>query len=201
MKSYLSLGVLACAAALLLTAGCDNEETSYRDADSTDVSKDWSSTDIKNASGELGKKLAEFVEKDADIANFYKTNNKKPAILCLDIKKETDEHLDTEIIVSQIETAILQTGKVTFIAGKNRQDLTKEYAYMASGAVDPKTQKAPGKQTGAEYVLVGEIRNVRARLNDKSTVNYYYIALKMVNVTTSEICWKGENETKKRTTK
>jgi len=200
MKSFTFLSVLACAGILILAAGC-KEETTYRDPDSTDVSKDWSSTDIKNSSGDLGKKLAEFIEKDVDIATYYKTNGKKPAILCLDIKKETDHHLDTEIIISQVETAILQTGKVTFIAGKNRPDLAKEYAYMASGNVDPKTQKAPGRQTGAEYVLVGEIRNVRARLNDDSTVNYYYIALKLVNLTTSEICWKGETETKKRTTK
>jgi uncharacterized protein (TIGR02722 family) len=201
MKSLLYLGVLACAAAAFLLVGCNGEETTYRDPDSTDVSKDWSSTDIKNTSGELGRKLAEWIEKDVVIASFYQVNGRKPAILCLDIKKETDEHLDTEIIISQIETAILKTGKVDFVSRKDRPELVKEYQYMAGGAVDPKTQKAPGKQTGQDYILIGEIRNVRSRLNDKSTVNYYYIALRLTNMTTNTIAWKDEAETKKRTTK
>lgn len=196
MKSFTFLGALACAGILTLAAGC-KEETTYRDPDSTDVSKDWSSTDIKNASGDLGKKLAEFIEKDRDIA----AAPAKPVILCLDIKKETDHHLDTEIIMSQIETAILRTGKVRFSSGKDRPELAKQYAYMASGNVDPKTQKAPGKQVGVDYILVGEIRNVRSRLNDGSTVNYYYLALRMTDMTTDLICWKDETETKKRTTK
>ena len=194
MTRSLLLGFALVAGAAGLS-GCP--QVTYENPGSVQASADWSDTDIREAADKLGASLAEYVEKDNEIAGAAS----KPAILALSIKRKTDRHINTDIIIERIQTAVLKSGKVKFIDGNTRPDLDAEYAYMASGRVDPKTQKAPGKQTGAEYVLVGEIRNVRARLNDKSTVNYYYIALKMVNVTSSEICWKGETETKKRTTK
>jgi uncharacterized protein (TIGR02722 family) len=196
MRSFLFLSALACSAAMLPAAGCQRE-TTYRDADSTDVSRDWSSTDIKNASGELGRKLAEFIEKDRDIA----AAGRKPVFLFMDIVKETDHHLNTDIIVSQLQEAILQTGRVTVVSGEARQLLAKEYAYMASGNVDPKTQKAPGRQTGVDYIVAGKIENVRSRLDDDSIINYYNISLQMTHMTTGELVWMGSTETKKKVTK
>jgi len=194
MTRSLPLGFALVAGAVLLS-GCP--QVTYENPGSVQASADWSDTDIREAADKLGASLAEYVEKDNEIAGAAS----KPAILALSIKRKTDRHLNTDIIIERIQTAVLKSGKVKFIDGKTRPDLDAEYAYMASGRVDPKTQKAPGRQTGVDYVLVGEIENVRSRLPDKSVIDYYYITLKLTNVTSSEIVWKADTETKKHIVK
>ena len=175
---------------VLALAGCEKvSDVTYDDPGSMTVSKDWSDTDIRAAAGELG----------ADLAAHPAVAGAKsrPKILALRIKNKTSKRLNTSIIISQIETRLLRTGKVEFIDGAARPELAKEYEYMASGMVDPKEQKGPGKQAGADYVLWGTIENVEAR-QGKDKVDYYYIKLTLVSVERNTKVWQGEKETKKR---
>ena len=184
MKSLLSLGTVATLAlAGLLLAGCE-PEVKYDDAGSLTVSKDFSDTDIRSSADELGASLGAFLEKNQDFA----AATKKPVFLALDIKNRTAKHLNTRIILDRIETAILKSGRVELVAGEARESLAKEYEYMASGNVDPTTQKAPGKQIGCDYVLVGAIENVPAR-TAQGKVDYYYIKLTLVHVTKGTKTW------------
>lgn len=193
MKTLLSLGaVLPLALAGLMLAGCE-PEVKYDDPGSMTVSKDFSDTDIRASADELGASLSEFLDKSPLIAKAAKT----PVFLPLDIKNRTDRRLNTRIIMDRIETAILKSGKVELVAGEAREALAKEYDYMASGMVDPATQKGPGKQTGCDFVLIGSIENVPARQGSVK-VDYYYIKLSLVNVTKNTKAWQEEKEIKKR---
>lgn len=194
MKSLLSLGTVATLAlAGLILAGCE-EKVAYTNPGDLTVSKDFSDTDIRSSADELGASLGAFLEKNTDFA----APAKKPVFLALDIKNRTSRHLNTRIILDRIETAILKSGKVELVAGEARESLAKEYEYMASGNVDPATQKAPGKQIGCDYVLVGAIENVPARQPGGVTVDYYYIKLTLVHVTKGTKTWQEQTEIKKR---
>jgi uncharacterized protein (TIGR02722 family) len=175
-------------AGALVVSGCGSKVT-YDDPGAMTVSQDWSDTDIRSAAGELGADLAKHV--------VIAEATGKPKILALRIKNKTSKRLNTSIIISQIETRLLKTGKVEFIDGAARPELAREYEYMASGMVDPKEAKGPGRQAGADYVLWGTIENVEARMG-KDKVDYYYIKLTLVNVARNTKAWQGEKETKKR---
>jgi uncharacterized protein (TIGR02722 family) len=182
-----ALGLLA-ATGLLMAAGCPPKVT-YDDPGALTVSKDWSDSDIRGTAGELAADLA----KHPVIAEAKGT----PVILPLDIKNKTSKRLNTSIIVSQIETDLMATGKVVFVDPQARESLAREYEYMASGNVDPATQKGPGKQTGCDYVLWGTIENVEARGHNEK-VDYYYIKLTLVDVSKGTKVWQGQKEIKKR---
>ena len=174
----------------LVALGCD-PEVRIDDPESAVVSKDWSDTDIRTAANTLGQDLAG--------SKVISSASKPPVILPLRIKNKTSKHLNTSIILSQIETAVLKTGAARFVAGEAREALAKEYEYMASGMVNPATAKGPGNQTGCDYVLLGTIENLEARSVDrKHYYDYYYIKLSLIDVSTSEKVWQGEQETKKR---
>jgi uncharacterized protein (TIGR02722 family) len=175
-------------AGALVTSGCGKKVT-YDDPGSMTVSEDWSDTDIRSAAGELGTSLA----KHSVVAEA----KNKPKILALRIKNKTSKRLNTNIIISQIETRLMQTGKVEFIDGAARPEMAREYEYMASGMVDPKDVKGPGRQAGADYVLWGTIENVEARMG-KGKVDYYYIKLTLVDVSRNTKVWQAGQETKKR---
>ena len=189
----MNTGKLAALLAMLgafALAGCSKpEKVSLDDPGSLTVSKDWSDSDIRTAAGVLAADLAVHPA----IAKAKGT----PVILPGRIENKTLKHLNTNIIISRIETSLLKTGKVAFVDGEARKKLAKEYEYMTSGNVDPKTQKGPGKQAGCDFILWGSIENVVAR-QGKDKVDYYYIKLKLTDVKTGLVRWKGEQETKKR---
>jgi len=187
MATKRALALLA-AAGLVLAAGC-RPRVAYDDPGSLTVSKDWSDTDINETAGELAADLA----KHPVIAEAKGT----PVILPLDIKNKTSKRLNTSIIVSQIETKLMASGKVTFVDAAAREMLAKEYEYMVSGTVDPATQKGPGKQTGCDYLLHGTIENVEAR-GQNEKVDAYYIKLTLVDVSKGTKVWQGEKQIKKR---
>jgi len=170
-------------------AGCGRDPVSYDDPGSTTVSRDFSDTDIRASAGELGASLAK--------APVISEARNRPKILALRIKNRTDRRIKTSIIISQIETRLLGTGKVEFIDGAARPELAREYAYMASGNVNPSEAKGPGGQAGADYVLHGTVENVPVR-QGKEKVDYYYIKLTLVDVIRGTKTWQGEKEIKKR---
>ncbi len=188
-KTEITAALLVVGALVLVGCGGKVSKVTYDDPGSLTVSKDWSDTDIRAAAGELAMSLAKHpVVADAKGI---------PTILPLRIKNKSSKRLNTSIILSQIETRLLQTGKVAFIDGEARDRLAKEYEYMSSGMVDPKTAKGPGKQAGCDYILWGTIENVEVK-QGRDKVDYYYIKLKLTDAKTSLVRWQGEKETKKR---
>jgi len=176
-------------AGALLVPGCGPGDR-YDDPGSTTVSRHWSDTDIRMMASELVQKLA---------AHPVVAGAKKPPVILPGrIHNRAHRHLNTRILMSRIETALLDTGKVAFVDAGARPKLLKEYEYMASGKVDPKTQKGPGKQTGCNYLLWGSLENVPAAQGKKYKIDYFYVKLKLTDVSTGLIRWKGEAEIKKR---
>jgi hypothetical protein len=175
----------------ILLAGCREPKVRMDDPESATVSQDWSETDIRTAANVLGDSL---------VRHPLIANAQKPVvILPLDIKNKTAMRLNTSIIVSQIETALMSSGKASCVAGEVRDQMAREYAYMASGNVAPETQKAPGRQVGCDYLLSGTIEQVQSRSAEgKYRIDYYYIKLHLVDITTGLKVWQGQQETKKR---
>ena len=81
-----------------------------------------------------------------------------------------------------------------------RKDIAREYEYHASGNVNPDSIKGPGKQTGADFFLRGEIAS-DTHAKKRKKVQWYLITLKLTSISTGEIFWQDDEEIKKYTRK
>ena len=58
------------------------------------------------------------------------------------------------------------------------------------------SQKGPGQETGADYMLIGNISSIIDKEGGES-VKYYQIDLELDNIATNEKAWIGEKKIKK----
>ncbi len=173
---------------LFLTSGCA-QKVQYGDATAVEtLTVDFGSTDLQM----ITKKMT-----DALLASPLLDTTDRPVIQVGRLRNKTDEHIDTKAITNKIRTALLQSGKIRFIAGEVRNEIIQELEYQAkSGYVDKTTCKRIGKQIGADYFLTGELTSIRKKAGRKMDL-YFKITLNLVELETGLIRWAEEKEIRK----
>lgn len=123
-------------------------------------------------------------------------NGKMPAVMLGKVRNRTTEHIDMVALSDKLKTALIQSGKLRFVDATNRGAIAQEYEYQQSGYVDPNQAKAPGKQTGSDYMLTGTLTsNIQEVGKDKLV--YYKATFQLTHIETSEIVWSDEKEIRK----
>jgi uncharacterized protein (TIGR02722 family) len=122
---------------------------------------------------------------------------KPPVVIVKRVQNRTQEHIDTVSMTDMIRTALIKSGKVRFVNGEERDTVDEEYQYHASGAVSGPTQKAKGKQIGADYILSGALAtNIQEVGSDK--LIYYKLTMNMTNMDTTTIDCTEEKQVRKK---
>ena len=122
---------------------------------------------------------------------------KPPVVIVEKVQNRTQEHIDMVAMTDMIRTALIKTGKVRFVNKEERGTLDDEYKYNESGAVSGPTQKAKGKQIGADYILSGALAtNIQEVGRDKFI--YYKLTMNLTSMDTSTIDCSEEKQVRKK---
>jgi len=122
---------------------------------------------------------------------------KPPVVMVERVANRTEEHIDTLSLTEKVRTALIKSGKVRFINKEERDTLSQEYDYQASGQVSAATAKKRGSQLGADYILSGSLAtNVQQVGSDKFI--YYKLTMNLTNVAESTIDCTEEREIRKK---
>lgn len=159
------------------------------DADSvTDLSGYWNDTDVRLIADTL---VLECVEAPA-IKNYIIENKKLPTVVLGSFRNLSDEHLDTSILAKKFEIALINSGKVDFVAsGKDREEIRKEREDQLVYASE-ETAKSLGAEIAADFMLVGSVKTIVDSFEGKTTRNYFVNA-ELISVETNRKLWVGEN--------
>jgi penicillin-binding protein activator len=179
-------------AGLLLTACANGPKISYGDATAVETTTTgFGSTDLQSIAAKLVDDLVTF----PPIVQM--TSARRPVVFVDKIKNKTTEHIDTESITDTVQTKLLKSGKFRFVDMTAVRAVQEQMQFqMDSGMVDPSKAAAFGKQTGAEFMLYGNMSSIVKR-NDSSKDVYYKFTLKLVNLESGIMEWAGEKEIRK----
>ncbi|TNC81846.1 MAG: penicillin-binding protein activator LpoB [Oleiphilus sp.] len=179
-------------ASLVLSACANGPKISYGDATAVETTTtDFGSTDLQTIAATLVDDLLSF----PPITQM--TATRRPVMFVDKIKNKTTEHIDTESITDTVQTKILKSGKFRFVDMTAVRQIQEQLNFqMDSGMVDPGKAVAFGKQTGAEFMLYGNMSSIVKR-NDSTKDVYYKFTMKMVNLETGIMEWAGEKEIRK----
>jgi uncharacterized protein (TIGR02722 family) len=175
-----ALALVACAGPRAFTRGQygDPQEISMLD-------DQWNQNDLQLVAKNVVTSLESWLDQTKPV--------EKPVVILETFKNRTAEHIDTQALYDHVKTALIQSGKFTFLDKAARPEIAKEYEYQGSGYVDPKEAKGPGKQKAAEFLLGGAITSIVQQVgNDK--VTYYKSTFELTDLVTTEIVWTGEKE-------
>ena len=186
------LWLILLTAAMLLSAACGGKSVSRRDTDEAiDLSGRWNDTDSQLVSTAM---IADSLSWPW-INDWRQQTGRKPVVMAYGVKNTTKEHINTQTFMKDLERAFLKSGRVSVVADSaQREKVREERADQQSGLVG--NPAAIGKELGADFVLTGEINSIEDK-EGKKLVVFYQTNLELINVTTNEKVWIGDNKIKK----
>jgi uncharacterized protein (TIGR02722 family) len=188
--------VLLC---LLLLPACSGKTTREIDL-STDVAEDadFSSADLARITDGMMNSLAAnglFQQYEAQNAG-----EKPVMLLAKDLRNNTDEHINTRLILEKIRTRMINEGLAQFVDDQAFDTALDQLNLQASDLYDNTKAAKIGRFVGAKYVLRGTISNIR-KVEGRENINYMNVTLDIFEVETLLIKWTDEVEFKRVSTK
>ena len=185
------LGVMAVG---LLLSGC-GQETKITRVDAgvvTDLSGRWNDTDSRMVAETMVKEALQYPW----LGNFTQGKHRQPVVVVGTILNSSHEHISIQTFVTDLERELTNSQKVTFVAGKSERDeLRTERKEQAMYARED-TQKAPGKEIGADYMMKGTISTILDEAEGTKAV-FYQVDLQMVDLESNAKVWYGQKKIKK----
>ena len=183
---------LLCLAAALI-AGCASVKVDRVDVDKTiDLSGKWNDTDSRLVSEEM---IADALNRPW-LGKFRTARRNDPVVIVGSVHNRSDEHINTQTFVKDLERSLINSGEVAFVAGAvEREEIRQERQDQASHASEA-TAKEEGQETGADYMLQGSINTISDRLEGKE-VRYYQVNLELIDIQSHQKVWIGDKKIKK----
>ena len=185
---------VAVLAGTMLLGGCASE-TKVTRVDTevvTDLSGRWNDTD--------SRMVAETMIKEALgspwLENYTRSKSKQPVVVVGTILNRSHEHIDVQTFVTDLSRELTNSQKVTFVAGKGeREEVREERREEAVHALED-TQKAPGREIGADYMLKGNISTILDESQGVKAV-FYQVDLELIDLQNNVKSWFGQKKIKK----
>jgi uncharacterized protein (TIGR02722 family) len=178
--------------AALILAGCSTEVKRIDVNQVRDISGTWNDTDSRLVSEEMIR--------DSLSAGWIDRYNlslrKTPVVIIGNIRNLSQEHINTNTFVNDLERAFVNSGRVDVVASRSeRGDIRDERADMDLNAAEA-TRKEMGKEAGADYMLMGTINTI-IDASDSEQIRFYQVDLTLVSLADNRIVWTGQKKLKK----
>lgn len=178
----------------LLFSGCGAEKRVTRVDTSvvTDLSGRWNDTDSKL----VAEKMIDEMVNRPWLQNFAKAEGRQPVVIVGTVLNKSHEHINIETFVTDLEREMTNTQRVTFVADKGQREEIREERHDQATHAREATQKAPGKELGADYMMKGHISTIQDEADGTKAV-YYQVDLELISLTDNVKAWYGQHKIKK----
>ncbi len=178
--------------AALFLVGCATEVKRVGVDEVIDISGAWNDTDSRLVSEEMIRDSLS----GGWIDRYNLTLKKAPVVIIGKIRNLSQEHINTNTFVNDLERAFVNSGRVDVVASSSeRGDIREERTDMDLNATEA-TRKEMGKETGADYMLIGSINTI-IDAQDKEQVRFYQVDLTLVSLADNRKVWTGQKKLKK----
>lgn len=186
------VAVLAVLLAGIVGCGAETKVTRVDTGVVTDLSGRWNDTDSRMVAESMVKEALEYPW----LNNFSQSKRRQPVVVVGTVLNNSHEHINVQTFVTDLERELTNSQKVTFVAGKNeREEVRTERKEQAMYARED-TQKAPGKELGADYMMKGTIATILDEA-DGTKAMFYQVDLQMVDLESNAKVWFGQKKIKK----
>lgn len=175
-------------------SGCSNTKTVTRISEQsvTDLSGDWNDTDSRLVS----ETMISDVMRGGWLGNFTNKNNRQPVLIVGKITNRSYEHINVNTFVKDIERQLINSGEVDFVASSTERDQIRDERKDQAVHASEETQKAPGQESGADFMVIGTISSIVDK-EGGTQVKFYQVNLELVSLVDNKKVWIGEKKIKK----
>jgi hypothetical protein len=180
---------------LIWLAGCATAPKVERKAVDTtiDLSGRWNDADSRMVSEEM---ISDCLNRPW-LERFSATHGgKPPTVIVGQVKNRSHEHINVQTFVKDLERALINSGKVQFVAAKGERSGVREERLDMAKHASEETMKGPGEEIGADFMLIGSINTIRDEIEGKA-VMFYQTNLELINMANNLKVWVGQKKIKK----
>ena len=172
--------------------GAETKVTRVDEGVVTDLSGRWNDTDSRMVAESMVKEALEYPW----LSNFSQSKHRQPVVVVGTVLNNSHEHINVGTFITDLERELTNSQKVTFVAGQGeREEVRTERKEQAMYARED-TQKAPGKEIGADYMMKGTIATILDEA-DGTKAMFYQVDLQMVDMESNAKVWFGQKKIKK----
>lgn len=157
-----------------------------------DVSGGWNDTDAQMVAQEM---ITDCLN-SGWYSKFLMQKGKEPTIIVGTVTNKTMEHINTGVFIEEMQRALINSGKVNFVASKDERGEVRIERLEQDEFASEETRKAFGREIGADFMLSGVLNSVVDKSGSKAVV-FYQANLKLINIETNQIVWNGQKQIKK----
>jgi hypothetical protein len=158
-----------------------------------DISGNWNDTDAKLVADTMIKQAlnhpwyARYMQAKA---------GKTPVVIVGNITNRSAEHINTNVFINRLENAFVSSGAVEVVASGAARDEARAERVDQQGNAAADTRARMRAETGANFILQGEINTVIDQEGGVA-VKFYQIDLRLRNTETNAATWVGSYQIKK----
>ena len=186
--------VLICSAVVFTAPGCKKGADVKRvSADSTtDLSGKWNDTDSRL----VAKEMIQAVLSKPWLKRHIKKKGDIPNVIIGRVRNLSHEHINTRTFVNDLETALINSGEVSFVASKKeRQEIRSERKDQDINASDA-TRKEAGQEIGADFMLKGSVNTIIDAVAGEHT-RFYQVKMNLIDLSNNRKVWQDQKKIKK----
>ena len=194
MDWWRSVAALVCLAMIAAsTVACAATRVSRVDTGTiVDLSGRWNDTDSRMVAEEMVKDALE----RPWLATHMRVHGMPPVVVVGRVTNRSHEHINVQTFIKDVERELTNSQNVLFVAGRGeRKDVRDERRDQAEHAV-ALTQKRPGEEIGADFMLQGTINTILDEADGTKTV-FYQVDLELINIANNVKAWFGQKRLKK----
>ncbi len=191
-RVLIRLAVTAAVCALL--AGCGGPRVENVDPSTEGyISGRWNDSDARAVAEDLIPQALDGVWLD----EFQMQHGDRPRIVIGQIVNETDEHLNVDVFMNELQRVLINSGSVRFVADESvRASLMEEVEFQREmargGGVSPEVDEGV---TGADFMMMGTVSQIVDQA-DREAIVFYQVDLSLTDLRTWEKVWIGTAQRK-----
>lgn len=184
-------GILAAAAFVPLA--CSQSVTRIDPNTVTDLSGRWNDTDSRLVANELIRSSLT----EPWLRRYSESNGgEAPVVIVGDFRNRTMEHIAVGTFVKDLERAYINSGAVRVVASAEERDEIRDERRDQQDNARADTRARMAQETGARYMLQGNIEAIEDR-EGRERVIYYQVDATLVDLQSNERVWAGQKQIKK----
>ena len=187
MRKALPFAVLA-----LVLSACGTSVTRMDDKEVKDVSGRWNDTDSRLVAEEM---IADSLSRPW-YAAAHSALGKNPTVIVGTVKNQSNEHINVDTFVEDLQRSLINSGKIEFVASKGERGEVRDERLDQDTNAAEETRKAHGQEIGADFMLSGALNQIVDQEGGKAVV-FYQTNLKMLDMKSHKIVWNGQKKIKK----
>jgi uncharacterized protein (TIGR02722 family) len=181
--------------ALLGLSACGTQVERVEVEETHDLSGAWNDTDSRLVSEEMINDMLSRPWRQEYTSRY----RKQPTVIVGTVRNLSHEHINVNTFVNDIEKAMINSGKVTFVASSQEREEIRDERMDQDLHAREDTRKAMGQELGADFMLKGSINTI-IDMEGKTQLRYYQVDLNLISLRDNRIVWVGQKKIKKLVT-